>query len=88
MSNTDIRLLTINADDAPEWAHRMLRVRTVATILEQSPSTIYRHVNAGRLPSLVRFGGTSRMPGWDLYRRIVATKRAALDVLAETVEGW
>ena len=70
MSNTDIRLLTINADDAPEWAHRMLKVRTVATILEQSRSTVYRHVNAGILPSLVRFGGSSRIPGWELWECI------------------
>ena len=61
---------TIYSDGVPEWAHRMLRVRTVASILEQSPATVYRHINAGILPSLVPLGGTRRMAGWDLYRRI------------------
>jgi predicted DNA-binding transcriptional regulator AlpA len=55
---------------APEWASRLLKVREVATIVGENPSTIYRKVDAGIYPSLIHIGSSSRMPGWDLWELV------------------
>ena len=57
---------------APEWASRLLKVREVCGIVDENPSTIYRKVGAGIYPGLIHMGGSSRMPGWDLWGVIKA----------------
>ena len=58
------------ADPAPpEWASRWLKVREVAAIQGENPSTVYRKVEADIYPGLVQFGSSSRMAGWELWER-------------------
>ncbi len=52
---------------APDWASRWLKVREVATIQGENPSTVYRKIDTGIYPSLVQFGSSSRMAGWELW---------------------
>ncbi len=54
----------------PEWAGRLLKVREVAVIVGENPSTVYRKVDTGIYPSLIHMGSSSRMPGWDLWERV------------------
>ena len=62
----------ITDPDAPEWAHRLLKVRETAVIVGENPSTIYRKIDAGIYPKLIHIGASSRMPGWELWERIKA----------------
>ena len=55
---------------APEWASRLLKIREVAAIVGENPATVYRKIDADIYPSTVHIGGSSRMPGWELWGRI------------------
>ena len=48
---------------------RWLKVREVAAIQGENPSTVYRKIDVGIYPGLVQFGGSSRMAGWELWSR-------------------
>ncbi len=54
----------------PEWANRLLKVREVAAIVGENPSTVYRKVDVGIYPPLIHIGNSSRMPGWNLWERV------------------
>ena len=57
---------------APEWASRLLPVPEWAEIVGENPSTVYRKIEAGIYPGLIRFGSSSRLPGWECWRRTKA----------------
>ena len=52
---------------APEWASRLLKVREWADIVGENPSTVYRKIDAGIYPSLIHFGSSSRLAGWECW---------------------
>ncbi len=55
---------------APEWASRLLKIRETAVIVGENPATVYRKIDAGIYPPIVRFGSSSRIRGWELWERL------------------
>ena len=55
---------------APEWAHRLLKIREWASIVRENPSTIYRKIDAGIYPPIIHIGSSSRLAGWECWRGI------------------
>ena len=55
---------------APEWAHRFLKIREVATIVGENPATVYRKIDAEIYPGIIHIGSSSRIPGWELWERL------------------
>jgi predicted DNA-binding transcriptional regulator AlpA len=55
---------------APEWASRLLKIRETAVIVGENPATVYRKIDAGIYPAIVRFGSSSRIRGWELWSRL------------------
>lgn len=67
------------ADDAPEWALRLLTVDEFCSIVSQGRSTYYRNADAGIYPRPVRIGGSARIVGWQAWqsiKRLVAAEVA------------
>ncbi len=60
---------TIDAG-CPEWASRLLKIRETAVIVGENPATVYRKIDAGIYPAIVRFGSSSRIRGWELWNRL------------------
>ena len=55
---------------APEWASRLLKIREVAVIVGENPSTIYRKIDAGIYPAIFHIGSSARIRGWQLWESI------------------
>ena len=56
--------------DRHEWAARMLPMKEAFEISGRSSSSYYRDVQIGRMPAPVPIGGSSRVPGWELFDAI------------------
>ena len=56
----------------PEWASRLLKIREVAVIVGENPSTIYRKIDAKIYPPTFHIGSSARIPGWELWECIKA----------------
>ena len=60
---------------APEWASRLLKIRGWAEIVGENPATVYRKIDAKIYPGIIRFGSSSRLPGWECWARTKAKRR-------------
>ena len=69
MSN--IRHLPIDAC-IPEWASRLLKIREWAEIVGENPATVYRKIDAGIYPSIIHFGSSARLAGWECWACVKA----------------